>query len=80
MKITKITNWVKLEFYAPQRNKAKASVEYHRSFAKYLEEKSVKKHSSRQQAEINYNHHMADSWQLKLEELNSKIEGIQREG
>ena len=78
MKITKITNWVKLEFYAPQRNKAKASVEYHRSFAKYLEEKSVKKQSSRRRAEINYNHHMADSWQLKLEELNSKIDEIQK--
>ena len=78
MKITKITNWVKLEFYAPQRNKAKASVEYHRSFAKYLEEKPVKKRGSRQRSEIDYNHHMANSWQLKLEELNSKIDEIQK--
>ena len=78
MKLTKITNRIKLEFYVPQRNKAKASVGYHRSFAKYLEEKSVKKHSSRQQAEIDYNHHMANSWELKLEELNSKIEELER--
>ena len=78
MQIKKIISWVKLEFYAPQRNKAKASVGYHRSFAKDLEEKSVKKHSSRQQAEIDYNHHMANSWELKLDELNSKIEELER--
>ena len=80
MKLTKITNRIKLEFYVPQRNKAKASVGYHRAFAKYLEEKSIKKQTSRRRAEIEYNYHMAGSWQLKLEELNSKIEGIQREG
>jgi hypothetical protein len=78
MKITKIINWIKLEVYTPQRNKAKASVAYHRDFAKYLEEKSVKKHGSRQRAEIDYNHHMADSWQLKLEQLNLKILKIER--
>jgi len=78
MQIKKITNWIKLEFYAPQRNKAKASVGYHRSFAKYLEEKSVKKQTSRRRAEIDYNYHMANSWQLRVEELDSKIDEIQR--
>jgi len=52
MQMKKITNWIKLEFYAPQRNKAKASVGYHRSFAKYLEEKSTKKQSSRRQLKL----------------------------
>ena len=67
-----------MEFYAPQRNKASGMMSYHRDFAKYLEEKTVKKRSSRQQAKINYNYHVADSWQLKLEQLNLKISKIER--
>ena len=67
-----------MEFYAPQRNKAKAMSDYHRNFAKYLQEKSMKKRSSRQQATIDYNYHVADSWHLKLERLNLKISRIER--
>jgi len=52
--------------------------DYHRNFAKYLQEKSMKKRSSRQQATINYNYHVADSWQLKLEQLDLKISKIER--
>ena len=67
-----------MEFYVPQRNKANAMSEYHRNFAKYLEEKSMKKRSSRKQATINYHYHVADSWQLKLERLNLQISKIER--
>ena len=73
MKTMKIINWFKMEFYAPQRNKASAKMSYHRDFAKYLEEKTVKKRSSRQQATIDFNYHVADSWQLTLEQLDLKI-------
>jgi len=67
-----------MEFYAPQRNKANAKVWYHRDFAKYLEEKTIKKRNSRQQATINFNYHMANSWQLRLEQLDLKISRIER--
>ena len=79
MKISKIIKWIKLEFYAPQRNKAKASAEYHRDFAKYLEEKPVNKRNSRHRAKINYHHEIAESYQLTLDQLNSKIEELERD-
>ena len=78
MQMANIIKWIKLEFYAPQRNKAKASAEYHRGFARYLEEKPVKKRNSRHRAKINYNRQVADSWQLKFDQLNSKIEELER--
>ncbi len=74
-----IIKWIKLEFYAPQRNKAKASAEYYRGFAKYLEEKSMKKQSSRHREKINYTRQVGDSWQLKFDQLNSKIEKLERD-
>ena len=79
MQMSNIIKWIKLEFYAPQRNKAKASAEYHRNFTKYLEEKPVEKQNSRHRAKINYNRQVADSWQLKFNQLNSKIEELERD-
>ena len=79
MQMSNIIKWVKLEFYAPQRNKAKASAEYHRNFAKYLEEKPIKKQNSRHRAKINYNRQVAYSWEQKLDQLNSKIEKLERD-
>ncbi len=74
----KILKWIKMEFYAPQRNKAQKKVAGHREFAKYLEEKPREKRSRREQATMEYHYNMADVWQLELEKLEFKISQIER--
>ncbi len=69
---------LKLEFYIPQRNKAQKKVAGHRMLAKYHEEKPREKRSRREQSNIEYNYAMADTWQLELEKLESKISKVER--
>ncbi len=73
-----IVKWIKIEFYAPQRNKAQKKVSGHRVIAMYFEEKSIEKRSRREQATIEYNYSMADTWQLELEKLEFKISKVER--
>jgi len=68
---------IKLEWYIPQRNKAEAKAAGHRHIAQYLEQKPPHKRSSRANATIEYNYHMAGAWQLELERLEAKISKIQ---
>jgi hypothetical protein len=74
----KITKWIKMEFYAPQRNKAQKKVDGHRGIARYLEEKPREKRSRREEATIEYNYHMADIWQQELDRLQFKISKVER--
>jgi hypothetical protein len=71
-----IIKWIKLEWYIPQRNKAKAKVDGHRHIAQYYEEKPLHKRSSRINATIEYNYAMASIWQEKLEKFEAKITKI----
>ncbi len=71
-----IINRLKMEFYAPQRNKAQKKVDGHRGIARYLEEKPLEK-SRREQATIEYNYSMAEVWQEELERLEFKIQQIE---
>ena len=73
-----IINRLKMEFYAPQRNKAQKKVDGHRGIARYLEEKPLEKRSRREQAAIEYNYHMADIWQQELDRLQFKISKVER--
>ena len=73
-----IINRLKMEFYAPQRNKAQKKVDGHRGIARYLEEKALEKRSRREQATIEYNYSMAEVWQEELERLEFKIQQIER--
>ena len=73
-----IINRLKMEFYAPQRNKAQKKVDGHRGIARYLEEKPLEKRSRREQATVEYNYSMAEVWQEELERLEFKIQAIQR--
>ncbi len=73
-----IINRLKMEFYAPQRNKAQKKVDGHRGIARYLEEKPLEKRSRREQATIEYNYSMADIWQQELEQLEFKISQVKR--
>ncbi|MBC8502045.1 MAG: hypothetical protein H8D35_02830 [Nitrosopumilus sp.] len=73
-----IIKLIKIEFYAPQRNKAQKKVDGHRGIARYLEEKSKEKRSRREQATIEYNYHMADIWQQELDRLEFKISKAER--
>ncbi len=73
-----IVKWIKMEFYAPQRNKAQKKVDGHRGIAKYYEEKPREKRSRREQASVDYNYYMADVWQMELEKLEFKISKVER--
>ena len=73
-----IINRLKMEFYAPQRNKAQKKVDGHRGIVRYLEEKPLEKRSRREQATVEYNYSMADIWQEELERLEFKIQQIER--
>ncbi len=68
-----------MEFYLPQRNKAQKKTVGHREIARWLEEKPREKRSRREQGNIEYNYHMAEIWQKELEQLEFKIQLIQRE-
>jgi len=68
--------WIKLEWYLPQRNKAESKVADHRHIAQYYEQKPLHKRSSRINATIEYNYHMAGAWQQELERLEAKIAEI----
>ena len=73
-----IIKLIKMEFYAPQRNKAQKKVDGHRGIARYLEEKPKEKRSRREQATIEYNYSMADIWQQELDRLQFKISNVER--
>jgi hypothetical protein len=73
-----IIKLIKMEFYAPQRNKAQKKVDGHRGIARYLEEKPKEKRSRREQATIEYNYSMADIWQQELDRLQFKISKVER--
>ena len=73
-----IVKLIKMEFYAPQRNKAQKKVDGHRGIARYLEEKPKEKRSRREQATIEYNYSMADIWQQELDRLQFKISNVER--
>ncbi len=73
-----VINRLKMEFYAPQRNKAQKKVDGHRGIARYLEEKPLEKRSRREQAPIEYNYQMADVWQIELDRLEFKISKVER--
>ena len=72
-----IINRLKMEFYAPQRNKAQKKVDGHRGIARYLEEKPLEKRSRREQATVEYNYSMADI--LEVVYRIAQLKGISKE-
>jgi hypothetical protein len=75
----KILKWIKMEFYAPQRNKAMKQVRGNRELADELNQKKSEKGSLSKRDEITmeYHYNMADVWQLELEKLEFKISQIE---